>query len=47
MTRPEADDVALKLLHTADWHLGKRFPGFAEADETRLTRARQIGRAHV
>ncbi len=40
MTRPEADDVALKLLHTADWHLGKRFPGFAEADETRLTRAR-------
>ena len=39
MTRPE-DDVALKLLHTADWHLGKRFPSFPEADETRLTRAR-------
>jgi DNA repair exonuclease SbcCD nuclease subunit len=40
MTRPEVDDVALKLLHTADWHLGKRFPSFPEADETRLTRAR-------
>jgi DNA repair exonuclease SbcCD nuclease subunit len=39
MTRPE-DEVALKLLHTADWHLGKRFPSFPEADETRLTRAR-------
>lgn len=40
MTRPEVDDVALKLLHTADWHLGKRFPSFAEADQTMLTRAR-------
>ncbi len=40
MTRPEADDVALKLLHTADWHLGKRFPSFPETDQTRLTRAR-------
>lgn len=40
MTRPEADDVALKLLHTADWHLGKRFRSFPEADETQLTRAR-------
>lgn len=38
--RPEADDVALKLLHTADWHLGRRFPSFAEADQVRLTRAR-------
>lgn len=40
MTQPEADDVALKLLHTADWHLGRRFPSFREADETKLTRAR-------
>jgi DNA repair exonuclease SbcCD nuclease subunit len=40
MTRTEADDVALKLLHTADWHLGKRFPSFPESDELRLTRAR-------
>lgn len=40
MTPPEADDVALKLLHTADWHLGRRFPSFREADEIKLTRAR-------
>ena len=25
------DDVAFRLLHTADWHLGKRFPSFDEA----------------
>ncbi len=31
---------ALKLLHTADWHLGRRFPTFPEADELKLTRAR-------
>lgn len=36
----EADPVALKLLHTADWHLGRRFPGFDPADEPKLTRAR-------
>lgn len=40
MTSPEADDVALKLLHTADWHLGRRFPSFDEADRITLTRAR-------
>ncbi len=40
MTRSEADDVALKLLHTADWHLGKRFPGFDEVDQVTLMRAR-------
>jgi DNA repair exonuclease SbcCD nuclease subunit len=40
MNQPEADDVALKLLHTADWHLGRRFPSFPENDETELTRAR-------
>lgn len=39
MTGPE-DDVALKLLHTADWHLGRRFPSFDEADQKKLTRAR-------
>ena len=27
MTAQEEPDVALKLLHTADWHLGLRFPG--------------------
>jgi len=34
------DDVALKLLHTADWHLGMRFPSFSEEDELELMRAR-------
>jgi len=39
--RPEEErEVALKILHTADWHLGRGFPSFAEADETKLTRAR-------
>lgn len=39
MTEGE-DDVALKVLHTADWHLGRRFPSFGEADQRKLTRAR-------
>lgn len=26
-------DVALKLLHTADWHLGMRFLSFSEAHQ--------------
>lgn len=34
------DDVALKILHTADWHLGRRFPSFEHGDRTRLSRAR-------
>ncbi len=34
------DDVALKLLHTADWHLGRRFQSFDEADQLKLSRAR-------
>ena len=33
-------DVALKLLHTADWHLGRRFPAFEREQEVQLTRAR-------
>src|SRR5579872_4906180 len=37
--KPE-EDVALKILHTADWHLGRAFPSFAPGDETKLTRAR-------
>ncbi|MCP4660371.1 MAG: DNA repair exonuclease, partial [bacterium] len=32
--------MALKLLHTADWHLGLRYPTFTEADQLQLTRAR-------
>lgn len=37
---PDEADVALKILHTADWHLGRRFPTFDEADELALMRAR-------
>jgi DNA repair exonuclease SbcCD nuclease subunit len=40
MTTAEEQDVALKILHTADWHLGLRFPAFSEEHGTRLTRAR-------
>jgi DNA repair exonuclease SbcCD nuclease subunit len=37
----QEDDVVLKLLHTADWHLGRRFPSFLREDlERKLTRAR-------
>ncbi|CAN5905865.1 DNA repair exonuclease [soil metagenome] len=40
MTTTEVDDVALKLLHTADWHLGRRFPSFDPNDQMKLSRAR-------
>lgn len=40
MSDPQEDEVALKVLHTADWHLGKSFVGFDEADRPKLTRAR-------
>ncbi|MFZ5440666.1 MAG: metallophosphoesterase family protein [Myxococcota bacterium] len=41
MTRTSPEDIVLKLLHTADWHLGRRFPRFGvEAGKT-LTRARR------
>jgi len=40
MKAEEERDVALKILHTADWHLGRGFPSFGDADETKLTRAR-------
>ena len=36
----EESEVALRILHTADWHLGRTFPRFAEADQPKLTRAR-------
>lgn len=32
--------VALKLIHTADWHLGMTFPSFGPDARLRLTRAR-------
>jgi DNA repair exonuclease SbcCD nuclease subunit len=40
VTKREEDEVALRLLHTADWHLGKTFPSFDAGDQLKLTRAR-------
>ena len=40
MSAAKEKDVALTLLHTADWHLGRRFHSFPRDQETRLTRAR-------
>ncbi len=34
------DEIVLKLLHTADWHLGRKFRAFSEEDGRRLSRAR-------
>ena len=38
--RAEDDDIVLKILHTADWHLGRRFRSFSAENEKKLTRAR-------
>jgi hypothetical protein len=35
----EPGDIVLRLLHTADWHLG-RFPSFPEDAQKKLSRAR-------
>ena len=40
MTEWEDDDVVVRFVHTADWHLGRRFPAFPDADRVRLSRAR-------
>ncbi len=32
--------MALKFLHTADWHLGRKFPNFDKEDQLKLSRAR-------
>ncbi|MEI8254400.1 MAG: DNA repair exonuclease [Deltaproteobacteria bacterium] len=40
MTVATEDDIVLKLLHTADWHLGRRFRSFTGESEKKLTRAR-------
>lgn len=34
------DDIMLKLLHTADWHLGRLFRSFPEEGALKLSRAR-------
>src|ERR1700740_127435 len=39
-SRAESGDVVLRLLHTADWHLGRRFPSFPEEGQKKLSRAR-------
>jgi DNA repair exonuclease SbcCD nuclease subunit len=36
----EGNEVALKLVHTADWHLGATFPSFDELGRQQLSRAR-------
>ena len=40
------EPVGLKLVHTADWHLGRRFPAFLEEEQKKLSRARMdvVGR---
>src|SRR5437588_4356231 len=38
--RTESGEVVLRLLHTADWHLGRRFPSFPEEAQKKLSRAR-------
>lgn len=40
MSDAQGDDLALKLLHTADWHLGRRFPSFGTDAALELMRAR-------
>src|SRR5258706_355028 len=40
MTAAGEDDIMLKLLHTADWHLGRLFRGFPEEGALKLSRAR-------
>src|SRR6516162_8049338 len=36
----ESGEVVLRLLHTADWHLGRRFLSFPEEAQKKLSRAR-------
>src|ERR1039458_3292867 len=36
----ESGDVMLRGLHTAEWHLGRRFPSFPEETQRKLSRAR-------
>ena len=36
----QRDDVMLKLVHTADWHLGRQFRSFPEDGALKLSRAR-------
>jgi DNA repair exonuclease SbcCD nuclease subunit len=40
MTAEGEEDIVVRLLHTADWHLGKRFPSFSEDENKRLMQSR-------
>jgi DNA repair exonuclease SbcCD nuclease subunit len=40
VTAAREDDIMLKLLHTADWHLGRVFRSFSEEGALKLSRAR-------
>lgn len=40
MTASGDDDIMLKLVHTADWHLGRTFRSFSEEGALKLSRAR-------
>jgi len=40
MSASGEDDIMLKLLHTADWHLGRLFRSFPEEGALKLSRAR-------
>lgn len=40
MSTSTEDDIMLKLLHTADWHLGRTFRNFSEDGSLKLSRAR-------
>jgi DNA repair exonuclease SbcCD nuclease subunit len=40
MTHAGEEDIVLRFLHTADWHLGRRFRSFTQEQELKLTRAR-------
>jgi DNA repair exonuclease SbcCD nuclease subunit len=40
MTAAGEDEIMLKLLHTADWHLGRRFRSFPDEQAIKLSRAR-------
>ncbi|MDP6117418.1 MAG: DNA repair exonuclease [Planctomycetota bacterium] len=40
LRQTDQSEVALRILHTADWHLGMRFPSMDEVDQVKLSRAR-------
>jgi DNA repair exonuclease SbcCD nuclease subunit len=47
MTDKREEDIVVRLLHTADWHLGKRFPSFSEDQNRRLMQARLAVLDHI